>query len=155
VHPLAPVTDTPVPTGLVPLKHVELTEVDFRVTGLPLTGHPMKYLRDVLTPNGLRTTTNLRETGRNGERVGCARLVICRQRPGTAKGFVFLTLDETGIIVEPQRLEPDSMLISTSPLLLIRGVLQVVEGVVNLRAHTFRALKAESGEEYAKGRNFH
>ncbi|MBC8089856.1 MAG: error-prone DNA polymerase [Phycisphaerae bacterium] len=158
-YPLAPVTETPVPSGLVPLKHVELTEVDFRVTGLSLTGHPMKYLRDVLAPNGVRTTANLREAGRNGERVGCAGLVICRQRPGTAKGFVFLTLeDETGmlnIIVEPKRFEPEAMLISTSPLLLIRGVLQVVQGVVNLRAHTFRALKADSGEEYAKGRNFH
>jgi len=158
-YPLAPVSDTPVPTGLVPLKHVELTEVDFRVTGLSLTGHPMKYLREVLAPNGVRTTTNLRETGRNGERVGCAGLVICRQRPGTAKGFVFLTLeDETGmlnVIVEPTRFEPESMLISTSPLLLIRGVLQVVQGVVNLRAHTFRALKAEGGEGWARGRNFH
>ena len=59
------------------------------------------------------------------------------------------------IIVEPKRFEPEAMLISTSPLLLIRGVLQVMQGVVNLRAHTFRALKAESGEEYVKGRNFH
>ncbi|MEO7998493.1 MAG: error-prone DNA polymerase, partial [Gemmatimonadaceae bacterium] len=157
--PLAPMTETPVPTGLIPLKPVELTETDFRVTGLSLIAHPMKHLREILKPNGVRTTINLRETGRNGERVACAGLVICRQRPGTAKGFVFLTLeDETGmlnVIVEPKRFEPDALLISTSPLLLIRGVLQVVQGVVNLRAHKFRALQAESGEEYAKGRNFH
>lgn len=157
--PLAPMLESPVPSGLVPLKPVELTETDFRVTGLSLTAHPMQHLRETLKLNRIRTTTNLRETGKNGERVGCAGLVICRQRPGTAKGFVFLTLeDETGmlnVIIEPDRFEPDAMLISTSPLLLIRGVLQVVQGVVNLRAHTFRALQAESGEEYAKGRNFH
>lgn len=157
--PLAPMTDTPVPDGLAPLRHVELTEVDFRVTGLSLTGHPMKYLRDTLSHNRVRTTINLREKGVNGEHVACAGLVICRQRPGTAKGFVFLTLeDETGmlnIIIEPKRFEPEAMLISTSPLLLIRGVLQVVQGVVNLRAHKFRALRADSGEEYVKGRNFH
>ena len=157
--PLAPMTDTPVPSGLVPLKPVELTETDFRVTGLSLIAHPMKHLRDILKPNGVRTTTNLRETGRNGEKIACAGLVICRQRPGTAKGFVFLTLeDETGmlnVIVEPKIFEPEAMLISTSPLLLIRGTLQVVQGVVNIRARKFRALRADSGEEYAKGRNFH
>ena len=152
-------TDTPVPSGLVPLKPVELTETDFRVTGLSLIAHPMQHPRETLRLNKVRTTINLRETGKNGERVGCAGLVICRQRPGTAKGFVFLTLeDETGmlnVIVEPSRFEPDALLISTSPLLLIRGVLQCVHGVVNLRAHTFKALQAESGEEFAKGRNFH
>ena len=157
--PLAPMRESPVPNGLVPLKPVELTETDFRVTGLSLIAHPMQHLRETLKLNRVRTTTNLRETGKNGERVGCAGLVICRQRPGTAKGFVFLTLeDETGmlnVIVEPSRFEPEAMLISTSPLLLIRGVLQCVHGVVNLRAHTFRALQAESGEEHAKGRNFH
>ncbi|MGV3710331.1 MAG: DNA polymerase III subunit alpha [Gemmatimonas sp.] len=157
--PLAPMTDTPVPTGLIPLKPVELTETDFRVTGLSLNAHPMQHLREVIRLNRVRTTNNLREQGKNGERVGCAGLVICRQRPGTAKGFVFLTLeDETGmlnVIIEPKRFEPHAMLISTSPLLLIRGVLQVVQGVVNLRAHKFIALQAESGEEYAKGRNFH
>ena len=157
--PLAPMQDTPVPHGLIPLKPVELTETDFRVTGLSLNAHPMQHLRDVLKLNQVRTTINLRETGINGERVACAGLVICRQRPGTAKGFVFLTLeDETGmlnIIIEPKRFEPEAMLISTSPLLLIRGELQVVQGVVNLRAVKFRALQADSGEGYAKGRNFH
>ena len=157
--PLAPMTDTPVPSGLVPLKPVELTETDYRVTGLSLIAHPMQHLRELLQPNGVRTTLNLRETGRHGEKVACAGLVICRQRPGTAKGFVFLTLeDEAGmlnIIVEPHIFEPEAMLISTSPLLLIRGTLQVVQGVVNLRARKFRALRADSGEAYAKGRNFH
>lgn len=157
--PLAPAHASPVPHGLVPLKPVELTEVDYRVTGLSLTAHPMQHLRNTLKLNGVRTSKQLLDHGRDGERVGIAGLVTCRQRPGTAKGFVFLTLeDETGminIIITPQRFESDALLISTSPLLLIRGVLQVEEKVVNVRAHTFRALKADSGEEYAKGRNFH
>ncbi|MEP6764874.1 MAG: DNA polymerase III subunit alpha [Gemmatimonadaceae bacterium] len=157
--PLAPQRETPVPTGLASLKPVELTEVDFRVTGLSLTAHPMKHLREILKLNKVRTAQNLRDMGRNNERVASAGLVICRQRPGTAKGFVFLTLeDETGmlnVIIPPRRFDADALLISTSPLLLIRGVLQVVQGVVNLRAHSFASLKAESGEEYAKGRNFH
>ena len=86
-------------------------------------------------------------------------MVITRQRPGTAKGFVFLTLeDETGmvnIVVTPQRFERQALLISTTPLLLVRGVLQIEQGVVNVRAKKFRALQAELGAEFAKSHDFH
>jgi error-prone DNA polymerase len=157
--PLAPAHHSRVPASLIPLKPVELTEVDYRTTGLSLTAHPMVHLRETLRLNDVKTAQFLREKGQHGKRVATAGLVICRQRPGTAKGFVFLTLeDETGmlnIIIPPKRFDADALLISTSPLLLIRGVLQVVQGVVNLKAETFRALQAESGEEYVKGRNFH
>ena len=112
----------------------------------------------MLAPNGVRTAQMLRESGRDGEKVAVAGLVICRQRPGTAKGFVFLTLeDETGmvnVVVTPDRFEKDALLISRSPLLLIRGVLQVEETVVNVRAKQFKALALGGGETHAKGRNF-
>jgi error-prone DNA polymerase len=85
--------------------------------------------------------------------------VICRQRPGTAKGFVFLTLeDETGLInvvVTPQRFERQALLISRTPLLLVRGVLQVEQKVVNVRAQQFRALQAAVGAEFARRHDFH
>ena len=85
--------------------------------------------------------------------------MICRQRPGTAKGFVFLTLeDETGminVVVTPKRFERQALLISTTPLLLVRGVLQIEQGVVNVRADKFRALQAEVGAEYARSHDFH
>ncbi|HEX5829603.1 MAG TPA: OB-fold nucleic acid binding domain-containing protein, partial [Gemmatimonadaceae bacterium] len=75
------------------------------------------------------------------------------------KGFVFLTLeDETGwlnVVVTPQRFERDMILISTSPLLLVRGVLQVEQNVVNLRARTFTALHAPVGAEHARRHDFH
>ena len=91
--------------------------------------------------------------------VDVAGLVICRQRPGTAKGFVFLTLeDETGpvnVVITPKRFEQQALLISTSPLLLIRGTLQVEQNVVNVRAEKFRKLDLDGGEKHAKGRNFH
>jgi error-prone DNA polymerase len=96
---------------------------------------------------------------RDGERVAVAGLVICRQRPGTAQGFVFLTLeDETGtvnIVVMPKRFERQALLISTSPLLLVRGVLQIEQSVVNVRADGFRALQAEVGAEYYRSHDFH
>jgi error-prone DNA polymerase len=137
----------------------ELTEADYRMTGVSLNGHPMSHLRPLLTPNGVRTARQLVTEGKDGESIAGAGLVICRQRPGTAKGFVFLTLeDETGtinVVVTPKRFERQALLISTTPLLLVRGTLQVEQGVVNIRGEEFRGLKAEVGAEYAQRHDFH
>jgi error-prone DNA polymerase len=144
---------------LPPMSRVELTEADYRMTGISLAGHPMSHVRDVLVPNGVRSARDLLRNGRDGETVATAGLVICRQRPGTAKGFVFLTLeDETGLInvvVTPQRFERQALLISRTPLLLVRGVLQVEQKVVNVRAKQFRALQAAVGAEFAQRHDFH
>lgn len=157
--PLAPMASQPVPQGLPPLEPIELTEADYRMTGLSLAGHPMKHLRELLTPNGVLSAREAIDHGYDGQRVAVAGLVICRQRPGTAKGFVFLTLeDETGmvnIVITPDRFEQQALLISTSPILLIRGTLQVEDKVVNVRAKQFRKLELGGGETHAKGRNFH
>jgi error-prone DNA polymerase len=147
--------EAPVPA----MTRVELTEADYRMTGISLAGHPMSHVRDVLTPNGVRSARDLLRHGRDGEAVATAGLVICRQRPGTAKGFVFLTLeDETGLInvvVTPKRFERQALLISRTPLLLVRGVLQVEQTVVNVRAAQFRALEAAVGAEFAQRHDFH
>jgi error-prone DNA polymerase len=141
------------------MTRVELTEADYRMTGISLAGHPMSHVRDVLTANGVRSARDLLRNGRDGETVATAGLVICRQRPGTAKGFVFLTLeDETGLInvvVTPKRFERQALLISRTPLLLVRGVLQVEQTVVNVRAAQFRALEAAVGAEFAQRHDFH
>jgi error-prone DNA polymerase len=141
------------------MTRVELTEADYRMTGISLAGHPMSHVRGVLTPNGVRSAGDLLRHGRDGETVATAGLVICRQRPGTAKGFVFLTLeDETGLInvvVTPKRFERQALLISRTPLLLVRGVLQVEQKVVNVRAAQFRALEAAVGAEFAQRHDFH
>jgi error-prone DNA polymerase len=141
------------------MTRVELTEADYRMTGISLAGHPMSHVRPILAPNGVRSARDLLKNGRDGERVATAGLVICRQRPGTAKGFVFLTLeDETGlvnVVVTPQRFERQALLISRTPLLLVRGVLQVEQNVVNVRAQQFRALQAAVGAEFAKRHDFH
>jgi error-prone DNA polymerase len=144
---------------LPPMTRVELTEADYRMTGISLAGHPMSHVRSVLEPNGVRSARDLLRHGRDGETVATAGLVICRQRPGTAKGFVFLTLeDETGlvnVVVTPQRFEAQALLISRTPLLLVRGVLQVEHKVVNVRAAQFRALEAAVGAEFAQRHDFH
>jgi error-prone DNA polymerase len=157
--PLAPMSPAPPPPQLPAHTPIELTEADFRMTGLSLAGHPMSHLRSILAPNGVLSARQAQQDGRDGQSVAVAGLVICRQRPGTAKGFVFLTLeDETGminIIVTPDRFERDAVVISNSPLLLIRGVLQVEQHVVNVRAKRFKALTLGGGEEHAKGHNYH
>ncbi len=160
VGPLAPRARHTTPTvKLPPLSHLELTDADYRMTGVSLNGHPMWHLRNILEPNDIRTARDLLRHGRDKERVAHAGLVICRQRPGTAKGFVFLSLeDETGIlnvVVMPKRFERQALLISTSPLLLVRGTLQVESGVVNLKGEEFYALRADAGEEWAKRHDFH
>jgi len=156
--PLALFPEAPVPSGLPPLSAPELTEGDYRLTGLSLNGHPMRHLRPLLVPNGVLTA---RDTARqrDGAKVGVAGLVICRQRPGTAKGFVFLTLeDETGmlnVVVTPQRFERHALLITRSPLLLVRGTLQIEQHVVNLRGEEFIALGVAAGAEHAKSHDFY
>ena len=154
VHPPADA-----PMVLPPMQPYELTAADYRTTGLSLNGHPMIHLRETVRLNGVRSARDIVSRGKDGESIAAAGLVICRQRPGTAKGFVFLTLeDETGtinVVVTPKRFERDALLISRTPLLLIRGVLQIEDGVVNLRAERFSALDAPVGAEHAQRHDFH
>lgn len=154
--PLALFSETPVPATLPAYTAPQLTEADYRLTGVSLHGHPMRHLRALLTLNDLATAAHLLQHGRDGNSVGMAGLVICRQRPGTAKGFVFLTLeDETGmvnVVVTPQAFERQALLISRTPLLLVRGVLQVEQRVVNIRAREFFPLDSDI---QARSHDFH
>jgi error-prone DNA polymerase len=156
--PLALFPETKVPPGLPPHSAPEMTEADYRMTGLSLNGHPMRHLRALLLPNGVLTACEATKQ-RDGARIAAAGLVICRQRPGTAKGFVFLTLeDETGmlnVVITPQRFEKQALLISRTPLLLVRGVLQIEQAVVNLKAEEFVALGAGAGAEHARSHDYY
>ena len=140
------------------MSRLQLTEADYRMTGVSLAGHPMRHAREALDRRGVRTAGVLMRSGRDGERVATAGLVICRQRPGTAKGFVFVTLeDETGminVVITPRRFEAQALLISTTPLLIVRGVLQVEQRVVNVQARTFEALDVRVGGEHYRSHDF-
>ncbi|MHB1068700.1 MAG: helix-hairpin-helix domain-containing protein, partial [Gemmatimonadaceae bacterium] len=154
--PLALFPEVAVPATLPAYTAPELTEADYRLTGVSLHGHPMRHLRTLLKLNDVATAKALLTEGRDGAPVGMAGLVICRQRPGTAKGFVFLTLeDETGmvnVVVTPKAFERQALLISRTPLLLVRGVLQVEQRVVNIRAHEFLPLE---GTIEARSHDYH
>jgi error-prone DNA polymerase len=84
--------------------------------------------------------------------------VICRQRPGTAKGFCFVTLeDETGlanVVVTPTLFERHRRLVVRSPLLVVEGILQEEQEVLNVRGRRFAALSQEAGAAFVPSHDF-
>jgi error-prone DNA polymerase len=147
-----------VSSPLEPMTGSERLVADYAGTSLTIGPHPMAFRRHELSMRGVTPASELSRL-RSGRRVRTAGMVITRQRPGTAKGFVFLSLeDETGIlnvVVTPKRFERQALMISTSPLLLVRGTLQVEHRVVNLRGERFTALQADAGESWARSHDFH
>jgi error-prone DNA polymerase len=128
---------------LLPLTPLERVIADYDGTGLTIGPHPMSYRRAEMAQRGVLRALDLPK-GRAGRRVRVAGAVITRQRPGTAKGFVFLTLeDETGIanvIVRPDVYDAHRMNVIEAPFLLVEGVLQQQEGVTSVRAERMYAV---------------
>ena len=124
----------------------ERLAADYAGTGVTLGAHPMALRRAALARLAGRPilrACDLRRAG-DGRRVRLAGNVIVRQRPGTAKGFVFLSMeDETGIanvIVTPALFARHRLVLVTEPYLLVEGILQIQDDVVSLRADRIGAL---------------
>jgi error-prone DNA polymerase len=117
---------------------------DYKNSGLTVGPHIMKHLRDELARAGVLRAIDVKKT-RDGSWAKIAGLVIVRQRPGTAKGFCFITLeDETGTanaVVVPDLFQRYRAVIHTAALLLIEGPLQKVDGVIHVRVRRLRALE--------------
>jgi len=120
---------------------------DYAGTSLTIGPHPMSLRRAELALRGVLRASDLR-CGRHGRRVRVAGAVITRQRPGTAKGFVFLTLeDETGIaniIVRPDLFSEQRAMIVGEPYLLVEGTLQIQEGVTSVKAERLQSIGGNS-----------
>jgi error-prone DNA polymerase len=134
-------------TSLSPLKPMNMPErlkADYETMNLTTGPHPMKLLRESL-PNIWRATDLAQ--ARHGATVQIAGNVICRQRPGTAKGFVFISLeDETGVanaIVDPNLFERFRLLITEEAFLMIEGEVQNSENVVLIKTRDIRPLAHE------------
>jgi error-prone DNA polymerase len=126
-----------------PLTEMTLSErlyTDIISTGLTAGPHPIALHRDGLAARGVKRAWDLSRL-REGTPVRVAGAVICRQRPGTAKGFVFLTLeDETGLVnitVRPDLFETHGQVVVTSEVLEVDGILQT-QGGVSVRATDVR-----------------
>ena len=135
----SPFADSPLPA----MSLLDRTLADYKNSGLTVGPHIMKHLRGALSRDGVLRASDLRQA-RDGSWAKIAGLVIVRQRPGTAKGFCFITLeDETGTanaVVVPDMFQRYRSVIHTAALLLVEGPLQRADGVIHVRARRIRAL---------------
>ncbi|MBI2149899.1 MAG: error-prone DNA polymerase, partial [Acidobacteria bacterium] len=128
---------------LDPMTDEERLVADFHGTGMTAGPHPMAYYRGEMNAMGVLRAIDLANV-RSGAAVRVAGAVIARQRPGAAKGFVFLSLeDETGIsnaIITPDVFAQNRFTIAGSRFLLIEGRLQNVDNVISVKASRVEAL---------------
>lgn len=133
-----------------PLRRMTTDErlvADYSGTGITTGPHPMAYRRAELRRNGILSAQELESCASNRP-VRVAGCVIARQRPGTAKGFVFLSLeDETGIanvIIAPDVFEQNRLVVTRSRFLEIEGRLQNQDGVIHVKAQVMTPLDVTS-----------
>jgi error-prone DNA polymerase len=146
-RPAGPLLDgqgDPEPSPLPEMTPAEETLADYGTVQMTLGPHPLSYMREALQRHGVVTAAGLARC-QNGDRVKTAGSVIVRQRPGTAKGLLFLTLeDETGMsqaIVSPDLLQEQRKLIVGTPGLAVEGIVQKRDGTISVKAERFWALR--------------
>ena len=134
---------------LAPMNHEERLVADFHGTGLTVGPHPMAYKRAWLNAMGISRASELRDLP-TGKRIRIGGCVITRQRPGTAKGFVFLSLeDETGVanaIVRPDLFHENRLLLTSERFLGVEGILQNQDNVISVRAERVQPLFVTQAE---------
>jgi error-prone DNA polymerase len=135
---------------------LERLVTDIQGTDLSIGPHPVAFYRDLLNRRGVVPARDLAQF-EHDRPVRVAGAVICRQRPGTAKGFLFLTLeDETGLvnaIVKPKIFERYRDVLLRARLLEIDGIVQAKEGIT-VRAVAVRAVETEAPPPELPARNF-
>jgi error-prone DNA polymerase len=131
---------------------------DYAGTRLTIGPHPMSFRRRELSMRGILPANELPRI-RTGRRIRTAGMVITRQRPGTAKGFVFLTLeDETGvgnIIVRPDFYDKEKLTLVEAPFLIVEGIVQTEDGVTAVRAEKVWRLEGLSDGDAIESHDFH
>ncbi|MGA7850949.1 MAG: error-prone DNA polymerase [Terriglobales bacterium] len=134
---------------LVPMTDEERLVADFRATGLTVGPHPMQYRRAEMERRGIYRASDLAHLP-NGRRLRIGGCVIARQRPGTAKGMMFMSLeDETGIanaIFSPDLLQKNRVLLISERFLMIEGILQHQDNVIHIRAEKVSPLRVTQAE---------
>ena len=142
-EPRVPGPESRSSSPLLEMSAGERLVADYAGTGLTVGPHPMAFRRHELSTKGVVRAIDLPHV-KSGRRVRTAGMVITRQRPGTAKGFVFLTLeDETGVsnvIIRPDVYARDKAIVVESPFLLVEGWLQVQDGVTAIKAERLQRL---------------
>lgn len=152
-----PAPDDPA-SPLPPMSITERMLTDYRNSGLTLGPHPFALRRADLRRRGVRTAAEIRQMP-SGRRVKVAGIVIARQRPGTAKGIVFMSLeDESGIanIIVPSRtFEAQRIVCVSEQALWVEGILQKREGVVHVKADRLLPVRGEHATPRVASYDFH
>jgi error-prone DNA polymerase len=154
--PLPVDQDMPTQAGfaLKPTTEWEKIRADYMVLGMSPRHHPLSFLRPRLHEGVV--PTRMIDSLADGTPVEVAGLVVCRQRPGTAKGFVFMVLeDEFGlvnVIVKPHLYERARATVRTEPFLVVKGELQRRDGITNLVAKSLVPFSA--GDLAPQAHNF-
>ena len=146
------------PSPLRKMNALERTLADYRGTGLTTGPHLMSHLRAELSRRNVLAARDLKKIP-DGHWVRTAGVVIVRQRPMTAKGFLFMTLeDETGTsnaVVTPDLFQKNRALLQTAGLLLVEGPLQSQDGVIHVRGRRFHRLDLNPADDLPPSRDFH
>jgi error-prone DNA polymerase len=143
------IPEQPETSPLAPMSNEERLVADFHASGMTAGPHPLSYCRAALDARGVSRAGDLRRM-RDGVFAVVAGCVIARQRPGTAKGFVFLSIeDETGIaniIVRPDLYEKHRLVINREKFLRVEGVLQNQDHVISIKASRVLPLAVSAAE---------
>ena len=149
------------PPRLPPVPPLGRVLHDYAATSLSLRSHPMAFARTALDRLGVAPAAALRDAERfpNGAPASTAGIVLVRQRPGTAKGIIFMTLeDETGssnLIVRPEIFDRDRRAARHATAVLAHGKIERAEGVIHLMAAKIESLDGRIGEPPSSSRDFH
>ena len=154
---LAQEKDEPVPEELEPMRRIEEVYADYRTTGVSLKGHPIEFCRMELAKLRVKRAADLPQL-RHGQYVRVAGLVLLRQRPGTAKGITFVTLeDETGsinLVIHAETWKHFSVIARTSNAWLVHGALENREGIIHVVVGRLEDITPMIGNLLMKSRDF-
>jgi error-prone DNA polymerase len=149
--------DEPLPEFLNRMHPMEEVIADYETTGVSLRGHPMQFFRSELTKQGVVTASELPAL-RDGQFVRVAGLILLRQRPGTAKGITFVTMeDETGsinLVLHPSTWESHYLICKRSNAWRVHGTLENRQGVIHVVVGRIEDLSSIVGPVDIRSRDF-
>ncbi len=149
-RPPLPLSLLPAPPDLPPISKLEEITLEYEILGLPITSHAMELFRASLDRLGVTRSDDLVDLP-HGAQLRVAGLLVCRQAPPTAKGHVFLTLEDEGglvnVILRPAAHQEHYLLIRTQAILLVEGYLQRKDGVVNVIGERLRPLRTSAASQ--------
>jgi len=149
--------DEAVPDSLKRMNPLEEVYTDYATTGVSLSGHPIQFFRGELDKHRVKKASDL-TSDLNGRLVRVAGLILLRQRPSTAKGITFVTMeDETGsinLVIKPETWKHYYLLCKQSNAWLVHGVLEHREGVIHVLVARIEDIRSVIGPVDLRSRDF-